>query len=575
MKAKKEEYDVLVCGGGMAGLALVRQLNLSQPDLSVLLFDKMSRPLPVAFKVGESTTETSAYYFREVLKLESYLDEHQLRKLGLRYFFGDPHGKFQDRPEFGLSEYAPVKAYQLDRGVIENDLRMINHDAGVELIEDCTVQDIVLSETGEPHEVLYSIGSDKQTHRVKGRWVIDAMGRRRLIQRKLGLAMENEKNCSAAWFRIKDRIDVADFVPESERWWHDRVPGKLRYYSTTHLMGNGYWVWLIALSSGHTSVGIVTTEEIHPFSEYNTSERAYRWLENNEPAVARRIKGATLVDFLLMRNYSYSTSQAFSENRWGCVGEAAAFTDPFYSPGMEQIGFSNSLACQLIQQDREGRLSQEAVDEANVFYIAYNNIVTHNIQMGYPFFGSELAMGAKLLWDFVMGWSFTAPLMFNSIFLDSQRGAKIRKVTGRFFPLLNRVQKLFAEWSKKSLHRGSYEFFDYLDIPFAKELRLRNLKTNKTDEELVEDHIASLEVLEELAQIFFLIALADSMPEMLPRLPSPVWLNAWAVSLDPERWEEDGLFNPISEPRDLSVIMDQVMRQIRFPETEGRDVKGQ
>jgi hypothetical protein len=62
-----------------------------------------------------------------------------------------------------------------------------------------------------------------------------------------------------------------------------------------------------------------------------------------------------------------------------------------------------------------------------------------------------------------------------------------------------------------------------------------------------------LEYVEEVAQIIFLMALADTMPEMLAHMPSPVWVNAWAIGLNPQCWEADGLFSPASEPRPLMI----------------------
>jgi hypothetical protein len=69
---------------------------------------------------------------------------------------------------------------------------------------------------------------------------------------------------------------------------------------------------------------------------------------------------------------------------------------------------------------------------------------------------------------------------------------------------------------------------------------------------------------EEFAQVIFLLALEDTMPEKLAEFPSSVWLNAWAISLDDKRWETDGLFRPTSKPRDLSPIMKQIRQHIRF-----------
>jgi flavin-dependent dehydrogenase len=50
-------------------------------------------------------------------------------------------------------------------------------------------------------------------------------------------------------FKVGESIDVNDFVSLNNQEWHNRVPEQRRYYSTNHLVGEGYWVWLIPLAS--------------------------------------------------------------------------------------------------------------------------------------------------------------------------------------------------------------------------------------------------------------------------------------------------------------------------------------
>lgn len=268
------EERIVICGAGLAGLTLARQLKLRWPELPVLVLDRLERPLPeAAFKVGESTVEVGASYLADVLDLRDYFDQCHLPKLGLRFFFGDAAGPFAARPEFGISRFPEVSSYQIDRGLLENDLRRLVAEAGVELLEGCHVRDIRLAGDGGLHEVVYR-RADGEAEAARGRWVIDAMGRRRLLQRKLGLTREPTARHDAVWFRIDGRVDVDDLVAESDREWHRRVPNRNRYFSTNHLMGDGYWVWTIPLSTGHTSVGIVTHGGLHDFGELNTWERA-------------------------------------------------------------------------------------------------------------------------------------------------------------------------------------------------------------------------------------------------------------------------------------------------------------
>ena len=566
-------YDVAICGSGLAGLTLARQLKLKMPDISIVLLDRLARPLPnAAFKVGESTVEVGAFYLANVLQLTDYLEEHHLHKLGLRYFFGDTQGAFHKRPEIGLSEFHAPNSYQIDRGKFENDLRQFNVDLDIELLENCLVKDIKLTEECDRltstkqqlNQVVYTQGNSRTERTIQARWVVDSMGRRRFLQKKLNLAKPNNPQFSAVWFRLNARLDVSDFVSKTEQEWHDRVPDNNRYYSANHLCGEGYWIWIIPLSSGYTSVGIVTDEKIHSFGEYHTYEKASRWLTKHEPVLASHLKDKQLEDFHKIPRYSYSSKQVFSSSRWACVGVAGIFPDPFYSPGTDLIGFGNSLVCQMVEQDLQGKLTQATVDDANRFLIQYSDGLTPNIHNAYQCFGNETVMAMKYIWDVLSGWAFSAPLMFNGLFLDPQKRSKVRKGAGQFFLLSYRVNQLFLDWKTKSQHRGSYEFIDYLEIPFAQELRSRNLKTDKTEEELITDHIASIEMFEEFAQVIFLLALEDTMPEKLAEFPPSVWLNAWAISLNDERWEADGLFRPTSKPRDLRPLMNQIRHYIHF-----------
>jgi flavin-dependent dehydrogenase len=566
---QEQIYDVIICGSGLAGLTLARQLKLTMPNLSILTIDKLSRSLPEAsFKVGESSVEVGAYYLAHSVQLEDYLEKNHFPKLGLRYFFGDSQQDFHQRSEFGLSEFHQPNSYQMDRGILENDLRQMNVEAGITLLENCQIKGINLAENTEKlHEVEYKDHSNQVIGIAKSRWVIDAMGRRRFLQKKLGLNQPNSDLFNAVWFRVEGKFDITDFVPSEQKQWHNRVPGAKRYYSTNHLCGNGYWVWLIPLSSGHTSIGIVAHQEMQPFSDFNTYKKAYQWLLQNEPSVAQLLSGKQPKDFMKMPKYSYTTSQVFSIDRWACTGEAGIFPDPFYSPGTDMIGFSNSLITQMIEADYQSQLNKEMVDRANSFFLAYHKSVKSSIQNMYYCFGNELAGATKIIWDTMAAWAYSGPLMFNGIFLDHQKRNRIFKGSGKFFLLTTRVQKLFRDWSEKSLNKGHFEFIDYLEVlPFMAELRDRNLRSNQSEENLIDQQIKNLEFFEEYAQVIFLLAVADTMPEQLERVTAYGWVNAWAISLEADKWEQDQLFCPKSQPRDLTPIIESLQQVFQFSE---------
>jgi hypothetical protein len=568
--SNQKSYDVVICGGGLAGQALARQLRRTVPNQSILLVDRLNRPLPEsAFKVGESSVELGAHYLSEKLGLSDYFNTRHFFKLGLRYFMGDTNGPFHERIEYGLSQYPEVHSYQIDRGVLENDLRAMNQEAGVDLLEGVDIKDIAFGGGDQPHVVEVVDNKTSESIKVEAKWVVDATGRRRLIQRKLGLERKRlRKKCSAVWFRYEGRIDISDMVPASETEWHDRVPGRLRYFSTNHIINKGYWVWFIPLASGNTSVGIVASEDVHNFMEYNTYPLALEWLRSHEPVVFDFIKDLPPMDFKCMRGYSYTSKQVYSMDRWACVGEAGVFADPFYSPGNDMIGFGNTMVTSMIQKDAEGTLTPKLVDAYNSFLIGLNDSLTDKIQAAYSLFGHPMATAAKLVWDNAAAWGFLCPQMFNSIFLDPfDKHAQIRAVTASFFGLTTCMHNLFSDWAKRTPSHLSYVLFDYLSLDFLSKYRLRNLKSGKEMPELLADHEQNMATVEELAQALFLIAIEDVMPEQMHRFPKGTWLNAWHLSLNPERWEADGMFSPKSAPRDLTPILEQI-RALLHPVAE-------
>ena len=566
---KSKIYDVVICGGGLAGQTLARQLRLNLPELSILLLEKATFPRPIAaLKVGESLVESSAFYLAEVLQLAEYLDEHELRKLGLRYFWSDPTDCLSEQPEIGLSRYGSYPSYQIDRGQLENHLACTNREMGVEMIEGVRVKEIQLGDAsrGALHEIHYRhIENKKRRESVQARWVVDAMGRRRFLQKKLGLLIKNQHHVhSAVWFRVKGRLDICDLVPESETPWHERVPDRMRYYSTNHLMGDGYWIWLIPLSSGYTSVGIVTGEPFHLIDDYSTLERAMEWLDTNEPALYKHLQKFEVVDFDKIRDFSFSSKQILSEERWACIGDSALFSDPFYSPGVVLLGYENSMLTKMIELERDGRLTAEQVHQFNLFARSINQYDTVLIQKPYDYFDYPHIWSLRHLWALALSWGTIYPQMFNSIYLDSEKSQKISEITGPISLLAFRLESFFNEWAAKSDECFSFQFIDYLSLPFLRELYERNTKRYDDFAQVIENYHHALATLEELIQVIFLMALRDLMPETLARLPEPLWLNPQAISLDPTRWEQDGLFQAKTAPRDLSAMRAQIENLYEF-----------
>ena len=239
-------------------MTLAKQLLMQDPAIRISIIEKRSFPVnEAAHKVGESTVEIGAHYFGEVLKLKKHLTDQQLPKFGLRFFFKDSDQAINEGTEVGGSEFFAAPSYQVDRGRLENFLAEEVVAMGATLIAGCRVKDIELTspasaagETQANHIV--SFLQDGEMQSVQSRWIVDASGRASFVKRKLDLSEDLNHDINAVWFRIDANIQIDQWCDCPD--WRSQI-GKVprRWLSTNHLMGEGYWVWLIPLATGSTN----------------------------------------------------------------------------------------------------------------------------------------------------------------------------------------------------------------------------------------------------------------------------------------------------------------------------------
>jgi flavin-dependent dehydrogenase len=506
---QKEEFvDVVIMGGGLAGLTLSLQLKQRMPELNVFVIERRSHPVPhAAHKVGESSVEIAAHYFEKILGLKAHLDDAQLKKFGFRFFFSDGRRDIDNVTELGASKVLPTPSYQLDRGIFENELAKLAMQKGIRFVDNAVIRSFTLAEKGSKHTINVEVAGQSLT--LQSSWLCDASGRAGLIKRKLDLSEPNEHDANAIWFRMASRIDINDWSTNDA--WLDRCTPRNRWLSTNHLVGEGYWAWLIPLSSGSHSVGVVADAKLHPIHEMNTFDKAMTWLQTHQPKLfdVLDVQREKLQDFAFFKRFSYSCKKVFSgTGRWALTGEAGLFLDPFYSPGSDFIAISNTYITELIDMDRRGgatSLTAEIYEQ--IYFSLYHNMLTLYTDQ-YRIFGDPEVLPVKVIWDYAYYWGVMCQLFFQNKLIDISCMARMKNKLAAIQEINREMQLFLRAWNLVSIKRNLPHMLDQASLPWFAELN-KELRDELTDAQFAERIDKQLLQLNELAAEIVVTVLRD------------------------------------------------------------------
>ncbi len=359
-----DRYDVVVIGGALSGGATATLLMRHNPGIRVLIVEKSAK---LGRRVGEATVEISGFFMGRVLGLTQYLNESHLVKQGLRFWFkNDEVTNLGEASELGARYLSRLPSYQLDRATFDEEVLARAVKAGAELVRPATVTRVELNAGGEQ---VVEYKTEETTRTVTSRWIVDASGMAAILARKNGWWVSNTEHPTAAcWSRWKgvkdwDGRELAEKFP----MWSKAVYGT-RNTATNHIIGDGWWSWWIPLKGGDVSVGFVIDQRLVDWSKQEgekLGDRLKGFLMKH-PVAREMLADAEYCeeDMHWRKNLAYY-STTFSGDGFVLVGDAAAFMDPFYSPGMDWISFTTSSAANLITQQRQGKPMTELIVNHN------------------------------------------------------------------------------------------------------------------------------------------------------------------------------------------------------------------
>jgi flavin-dependent dehydrogenase len=389
-----DHFDVVVLGGAFSGASAAILLRRETPQLRVLIVEKAPA---FDMKVGEATTEMSAMFLTRRLAMWHHLEAEHLPKEGLRYWFSNEKVTgHANASESGGYLRSSVPAFQLRRDALDEYLLATAVAEGADLLRPAKATEV---EVAEFSNKLTVEGGDGKRE-ITCRWLLDATGRVTFLGRRLNLIDRNDEHPTAAiWCRWKNVRHIDDIAARQGELAKRNISS--RRFATNHYMGYGYWIWVIPLGNGETSIGVVFDKRLIDLHHSKNREEDFVAFLKAIPALAEIIDGAEprFEDLRFYSHLPYVTRQ-YMDKGWALIGDAAAFLDPYYSPGLDHAAFSVEATVDIIKSEAMGNDVTARIAEHNMTFLrSYHRFFRAIFKDKYYYMGEADLLSAAFLID--------------------------------------------------------------------------------------------------------------------------------------------------------------------------------
>ncbi|HUJ09682.1 MAG TPA: NAD(P)/FAD-dependent oxidoreductase [Verrucomicrobiae bacterium] len=312
-------YDTIVIGGGPGGSTA--GAFLAKAGRRVLILEKEVFP---RFHIGESLLP----FGNDVLKESGAWPKIEAAgfqpKHGAEFFVGN--GSRWQRFWFARGLVPGYgQTFQVERARFDEVLLDHAASCGCEVREGCEAKTV--SRDGDEWRIVYREGE------ARSRWLIDASGCDAFLTRTLGVARKP--------MNLPKRIAVyAHFKGVY------RNPGDAEGHITIVRIKDG-WFWLIPLTNGKMSVGMVRSLDDFKRFGGTVEEWFAKTIALSRELRQRMNEALQISPFYKASDYSYYHEQ-LATDRALLIGDAAGFIDPIFSSGVHIATKSAQLATRLI-----------------------------------------------------------------------------------------------------------------------------------------------------------------------------------------------------------------------------------
>lgn len=309
----KDQYDVVVIGGGPAGASAAA--TVAAGGLETLLIER--EPMP-RFHVGESLMPETYWPLQRLGLTERIKASGWQAKKSVQFV---THNGRESEPFF-FSKHDDRECsttWQVERSEFD---KMV-FDRAAELGAECHDQTRLMEvhfESGDKATGVTVRDSSGNEHRIKSKVVMDGTGQQSFIANKLNLKEVNpDLKKAAIW-----------------TYYRGAVRGEGDNEGATIILqceNQNAWFWFIPLSRGITSIGCVANND-YLLKGRGKPEQVFEEELARCPGLIPRLENATrLGEIKTAKEFSYTTQKPAGDG-WVLVGDAYGFIDPVYSSGV-------------------------------------------------------------------------------------------------------------------------------------------------------------------------------------------------------------------------------------------------
>ena len=407
--------DILVMGGGATGHLAAAYLRMRFPKLKVSVVEGPHKNRPI---VGESLVEVSVDFMFE-LGLGAYLVEKHYPKYGLTYYFkaniDDPADRTYVVDEIPTAPQ--ILSFQINRFTFDREVRDRNIQNGVELI-DGTVMGVDIKGGDGLHTVtVQDPAGGKQI--LSARWLVDATGRNRVLQKQLQLQETVKEQKNVYWFRLKNfNPEILSHIHALKKPNRSYVP----YYATHHFFGKGNWIWCIPMRSPENesliSIGITYRKDVYPHGEVRTLEQFLDCVGREHPVLVELVRSGTIVDTNFYSSYMWECRQRYSPDRWYIIGDAGDTVDPLYSVGLALSTLQIRQIAAIIQRELNGCETAEFTKNLDTVLTTFQRGVTRDTTRLYECMGDAYQCHLRVHLAVTKLFHLALPLVVNDYLWD-------------------------------------------------------------------------------------------------------------------------------------------------------------